>query len=114
MLTKKELGLLLYIIKHCKRIEEKVFENNQESFLENEDVKEIICFNIFQIGELAKNFSKEFLLKYNEVSWKEIKGMRDWVGHGYETVDLGIIWKTAVEDIKPLRSYCEKIIEDNE
>ena len=113
MLTKKELGLLLYIIKHCKRIEEKVFENNQETFLENEDVKEIICFNIFQIGELAKNFSQEFLLKYNGVPWKEIKGMRDWVGHGYETVDLETIWKTAVEDIKPFRSYCEKIIEEN-
>ena len=113
MLTIKEKGLLEGIIRHCKRIEEKTIGITQKDFFENEDVKEIISFNIFQIGELAKNFSPEFLSKYNQVPWKDIKGMRDWVGHGYQTIELEDIWDTANDDVKPLREYCEKILEEN-
>ena len=44
---------------------------------------------------------------------KRIKGLRDRIVHGYETIDLDIIWETAKEDIQPLQDYCEKIIKDN-
>lgn len=45
--------------------------------------------------------------------WKNIKGMRDRVVHGYGTIKMEEVWKTAVRDIKPLREYCEKILEEN-
>ena len=45
--------------------------------------------------------------------WKDIKGMRDWVAHGYGTIDLNKVWKTATEDIKPLFDYCESILNEN-
>ena len=114
MLTIKEKGLLFYIIKHCLRVEAKIEGVSKDAFLNNEDIKEIVCFNIFQIGELAKNFSSEFLLIHNKVPWKSIKGMRDIVGHGYGTVDMNRVWETATSDIKKLRTYCESIIEENE
>ena len=113
MLSVKEKGILLYIINHCKRIEEKVTNLSKEEFDNSDDIKEIVCFNIFQIGELVKNLSSEFLLKYNEMPWKDIKGMRDRVGHGYGTIDMNVIWKTATEDITQLRKYCEKIIDED-
>ena len=114
MLTIKEKCLLLYIIKHCKRIEAKIKGITKETFIDDEDIKEIVSFNIFQIGELAKNFSPEFLSTYNKVPWKLIKGMRDVVGHGYGTIDIERVWETASNDIKTLRSYCESIIKENE
>lgn len=39
--------------------------------------------------------------------------MRDRVGHGYGTIDMNVVWKTATEDIKPLKNYCEIILKDN-
>ena len=104
---------MLYRINHCKRIEEKVTNLSKEEFDNSDDIKEIVCFNIFQIGELVKNLSSEFLLKYNEMPWKDIKGMRDRVGHGYGTIDMNVIWKTATEDIIQLRKYCEKTIDED-
>ena len=104
---------MLYIIKHCRRIENKVTGISFESFSANEDVKEIISFNVLQIGELAKNLSSDFLKQYPKMPWKNIKGMRDWVAHGYGTIDLEEVWKTATTDIKPLREYCEQIVRDN-
>ncbi len=56
MLTIKEKGLLLGIIKHCNKINEKMTGLAREDLDANEDVLQIICFNILQIGELAKHF----------------------------------------------------------
>ena len=114
MLSTKEKGLMLYIIKHCSRVEDKINNISYETFLSNEDIKEIVSFNVLQIGELVKNLSVDFIKRYPEMPWKEIKGMRDRLAHGYGTIDLEKIWETATCDIKSLREYCEQIITDNE
>ena len=41
MLNIKTKGLLLNIIKHCERIEEKIQECNKKSFDSSDDIKEI-------------------------------------------------------------------------
>lgn len=105
---------MLYIIKHCNRVEKKINNLSFEKFISDEDIKEIVGFNVLQIGELAKNLSPDFLKRYPQMPWKDIKGMRDHLAHGYGTIKLEEIWKTATCDIKPLREYCEQIIADNE
>ena len=114
MLTVKEKGILLYIIKHCYRVESKTNGISFESFLFDDDIKEIVSFNVLQIGELVKNLSNEFLKQYPGMPWKDIKGMRDWVAHGYGTIDLKEVWNTATNDIKSLREYCEQIVREND
>lgn len=110
MVTNREKGILLCILKHCRRIERKMSNLSREEFDSNEDIREIICFNVFQIGELVKGLSPEFISEHKTIPWKDIKGMRDIIGHGYGTIDNNIVWKTAATDIKPLSNYCEKII----
>ncbi len=113
MLTVKERGILIKIIKHCKRVEAKVCGVERDAFELDDDAIEVVCFNLFQIGELTKKLSSEFIAKYNEVPWRQIKGLRDQIVHGYETIDLEIIWVTATEDIQPLKNYCSKIISED-
>ncbi len=113
MLSTKEKGIMLYIIKHCSRVESKIDNVSYETFLANEDIKEIVCFNVLQIGELVKNLSPEFLKRYSKMPWKDIKGMRDYLAHGYGTIDVEQIYKTATRDIRLLRIYCEQIIKEN-
>ena len=114
MLTIKQKGLLLNIIKHCERIIEKTNGLTREQLDTNEDALEIICFNILQIGELVKNFEKEFIAEFNKVPWRQIKGMRDKVAHGYGTLDKDKIWSVAKKDIKPLFDYCNSILQEND
>ena len=113
MLTIKEKGLLLNIITHCKKVESKMSNLSRKDFDNDEDIREIICFNIFQIGELAKNFEPNFIKEYSGVPWKDIKGMRDIIGHGYGTINLDDVWNTALNDVSPLREYCEEIVSKN-
>lgn len=51
MVDLKIRGLLVCIIRYCERIEEKIRLIDKEAFIENDDIKEIVCFNIIQIGE---------------------------------------------------------------
>jgi len=113
MLSIKETGLLLAIIKHCNKINEKMNGLSRDQFDRDEDVVQIICFNILQVGELAKNFEPEFIAKYNAVPWNKIKGMRDKVAHGYDKIDMDRVWNTALYDINPLLDYCQQIIDEN-
>lgn len=110
MLSVKEKGLLLNIIKHCTKINAKMAGLTREQFDADEDVFQIICFNILQIGELAKSFDPVFIVSYPRAPWKQIKGMRDKVAHGYGTIDLDRVWETALKDIPPLLDYCETIL----
>lgn len=111
MVNTKEKGILLHIIEHCSRIEETINNVDKKTFDNDKNIKDIVCFNIFQIGELAKHFSDEFVSKYPGVPWKNIKGMRDIIGHGYGTIEWDRVWVTATLDIKPLRVYCQSIID---
>lgn len=112
MLSIKTKGLLLNIIKHCKRIEETITKSNKEYFNSNDDIREIICFNLIQIGELATSLDNNFVNEYSDIPWNKVKAMRNRIVHGYGTIDIDRVWLTAVEDIKPLRFYCEQILKD--
>ena len=110
MLNNKDYGIILQILKRCKRIKEKVLTLSKEEFDLNDDIREVICFNIFQIGELSNGLSSEFIIKYNKIPWKQIKGMRNRIVHGYDTIDLDIVWNTACESIPNLMNYCKEIL----
>lgn len=110
MLNRKDVGILLQIIKRSNRINNKISKMTFETFYNDEDTREIICFNVFQIGELANNLSYELTEKYNSIPWKLIKGIRNRIVHGYDTIDFEIIWNTAIISIKTLKEYCEEIL----
>ena len=56
------------------------------------------------IGEATKRLSEEFKAQRGHIPWKKIAGMRDFLIHDYMNVDLGEVWKTAIEDIEELKS----------
>ena len=113
MLSTKDKRIIRLIVEHCLTIESVVSDLNKEQFENNTVLKNSVCFDVLQIGELAKFLSDEFILIYNQVPWKNIKGMRDWVAHGYHRIEMNKVWKTAVEDIKTLKDYCELILQEN-
>ena len=61
MLGVKDNGILLQIIKRCNRVIEKASNISETEFSLNDDIKEVVCFNLFQIGELANGLSVEFI-----------------------------------------------------
>lgn len=83
---------------------------NETDFALNDDTIEIVCFNLFQIGELANGLSVKFINEYNKIPWKQIIRMRNRIVHGYDTINLEIVWNTANESISELKTYCKEIL----
>ena len=51
-----------------------------------------------------------FIKEYNKIPWKQIIGMRNRIVHGYDTINIEIVWSTAIESIPELKSYCKEIL----
>lgn len=113
MLSIKSKKSLLSIVSLCNRIEEKTSNITEKSFIENEDTKEIVCFNLFQIGESVKHFDKETIKKCESISLKKIEEIRIVIVSNYHEIDFHDVWLTVVENIPPLRKCCEKILQEN-
>jgi uncharacterized protein with HEPN domain len=62
------------------------------------------------IGEAAAKVNPGIQAKYPSIPWPQIIGMRNRLIHGYDTVDLDILWDTIEIDLPPLISELEKIL----
>ena len=113
MLTTKQKGLLEHIITHCETIKKKTELLTLEQLSQDEDIKQIICFNILQIGELVGHLDESFLTQYSEMPWGDMRGMRNRVVHGYDTIDINEVWITATKDITPLLNYCNQLLQED-
>lgn len=63
-----------------------------------------------QVGKLLKNTEKP-LSVYPSILWNAIYGMRNFVSHEYANIDEEIIVSTINDDIPPLKSAVESLLE---
>lgn len=72
---------------------------------------EATVFNLMQIGELAKtSLSDDTKEQITSIPWRQIYGMRNRIVHGYDGVNLLIVWETVSEDIPQLNRELAKIL----
>jgi uncharacterized protein with HEPN domain len=48
-------------------------------------------------------------MKYPEIPWRNIAGMRDIIVHGYETIDKLILWDIVNGETQKLKDFCDVI-----
>lgn len=81
-----------------------------EDFKGDDKTKFAVIRGLEIIGEATKHVSEEVRIKYPEVPWKEMAGMRDILAHDYFGVDEETVWLTAKEKIPQLKPSIEKIL----
>ena len=70
--------------------------------------------NLMQIGELAKtSLSDAAKTAIPNIPWKQLYGVRNRIVHGYDGVDMRIVWDTVSEDIPQLHQSLKAIIENS-
>jgi len=75
-----------------------------------------ICMQLIAIGESLKNIDKitdrSLLIKYPEIDWKGVKGLRDIITHQYFNIDAEEIFWVCQKHIPALSETIKKIIYD--
>jgi uncharacterized protein with HEPN domain len=66
------------------------------------------------VGEAAKRLPMTLRDQYPNVPWKQMAGMRDRIVHGYDTVDLEIVWDVVKQDIPHIKPQIQQILKDYE
>ena len=83
----------------------------KEVFLKDEKTQRAFARSIEIIGEAVKNISNDVIIKYKEVPWRSIAGMRDKLIHGYFSVDYEIVWDVAKNIIPEFKYQLIKIMD---
>jgi uncharacterized protein with HEPN domain len=79
--------------------------------LDDDRLLELALVRLLEIvGEAASRVPKEECVRYPEIPWPEIVGLRNRLIHGYDAVDLDILWQIIVNDLPPLVTALETIV----
>jgi uncharacterized protein with HEPN domain len=101
---------LQHMLDHAK--EAVALVRGKEKFdLNNNRLLELATTRLIEIvGEAAAKISPENQAKYPSIPWPQIIGMRNRLIHGYDAVDLDILWDTLVVDLPSLIAELNKIL----
>lgn len=84
---------------------------SKAAFEADKRTQQAVILNLITIGEAASHIVREspkFPERYPGLPWKEMRGMRNRMAHGYFAIDLDIVWETAHYSLPALE---QKIIE---
>ena len=80
--------------------------------LDSDRLLELALIRLLEVmGEAASRVPDEESALYPEIPWPQIIGLRNRLIHGYDAVDLDILWQIIQVDLPPLLSVLETILE---
>lgn len=99
------------ILKHITSILDYCRACKSVSDFEADSMRVEACvFNLMQIGELAKiALSDEAKEEIKNIPWNQLYGMRNRIVHGYDGVEMTIVWDTIRYDLPVLKEELEKV-----
>lgn len=94
-----------HMLEAMERIDRYTADMDEAAFLESELVQDAVLRNIEVIGEASNNILRTdptFAAQHGDVPWLVMYTMRNRVAHGYDKVDLEIVWRTVARDLPGL------------
>ncbi|PSR23195.1 MAG: hypothetical protein C7B45_03615 [Sulfobacillus acidophilus] len=86
---------------------------SHEEFLDDELRQSAIMRQLEIIGEATGRLTAEFLQDHADVlPWNVMKSMRNVLIHGYDEVDIEIVWTTATQDIPGIHAPLQDLLSE--
>lgn len=68
--------------------------------------------NLEIIGEAAAHITPEVRVKYPEIEWKKIVGLRNILIHDYSGIDLEIVWDIIKNRLDLLEAKTRQVLNE--
>lgn len=88
---------------------------DKEGFLADKRTQSAVVMSLVVIGEAATKVMDrypEFVAQYPDVPWRNMRGMRNRIAHGYFEINLDVVWDTVRIALPELLEQLSSIPED--
>lgn len=85
----------------------------EQNFLSDTKTQDAVILKLIVIGEAATQVMDEapdFAGVHPEVPWRQLRGMRNRMAHGYFEIDMDIVWATVTESLPELEEHLRRIL----
>ncbi len=87
----------------------------KDDFLADKRTQQAVIMSLIIIGEAATKVMEgyaAFIQAHPEVPWRNMRGMRNRMAHGYFDINLDVVWETAKEWIPELLAQLPAVRQD--
>ena len=109
---KEPIEYLRHILDECRFILIAAEDISKDELLKNETLKRAIVRSLEIIGEASKKIPVDFKLKWSDISWKNMAGMRDRLIHDYMGINYTIVWDVVRNKIPELSQQISEVIHE--
>ena len=95
-----------------ERAERFVADMSYEDFIKDEKTVFAVLRAIEVIGEAVKHMPFDFRMKFPDIPWRDIAGMRDILIHVYFAVDLETVWETIKTNIPKTKPFLIGVLKE--
>ena len=100
------------IIDAMEKAETAITDVDYDRFAANFMINFVVVRALEIVGEATKRLPMTLRDQYPAIPWKKMAGMRDRIIHGYDTVDLEIVWGVVTQEIPKVKPHLQQILTD--
>ena len=102
---------LLDVLSSARMIRSYVADTSRQEFLRDTQLQDSVIRRLEIIGEAVGRVSQGLRDDNPDIPWSEIRGMRNWVIHRYDDIDMDVVWETVERDIPRLIGQLQRLVE---
>jgi uncharacterized protein with HEPN domain len=101
----RQLDYVEHMIEAIRLINSYMEGMNKTSFLADKKTQQAVILNILVVGEAATQIGNEYpewADLHPDIPWRQMRGMRNRMAHGYFEIDLNVVWDTVQQSLPEL------------
>jgi uncharacterized protein with HEPN domain len=98
------------ILTSIEKIQKYTASITYDELLQDELILDGVLHNLQIIGEATKQIPDGIRIKYPQIQWKQIAGLRDIITHAYFSINTKIVWNIIETKLEPLKAGVETIL----
>jgi len=85
-------------------------EMSRDNFMLDTYAQHAFAMALLNIGELAKRLDDSYRSDHGSVPWEQMIGFRNAAAHGYDGLDMEIVWNTVEKDLPALKDKLNSLL----
>src|SRR5690349_8592287 len=81
---------------------------------ENDDTQAAFERYLERLSEASRHIPADWKAEFPQIPWRQIADLGNFMRHGYDKVDLGVLWSIYENDLDALEPVIDKLVEREE